>query len=188
MSFASLRRVGLILPALVLGLTIGDAPAVGQGAGTALSRHNTNAPVDVSADRMEVQDRANRAIISGNVDVRQQDLRLNAARVMIAYSSGGTGGGTNIDQITATGGVTVRSPSETAQGQTAIYDINQRIITMLGDVNLQQGPNNVRGGRLVMDMDTGRVVMDGGVGAGGTTAPTGRVTGRFTVPQRSSTR
>ena len=33
--------------------------------------HDTDAPVDVAADRIEVQDRADRAIFSGNVQVRQ---------------------------------------------------------------------------------------------------------------------
>lgn len=176
-----LRSLSLFAPAVGVAVMIGDAPAIGQPTGTSLSRHDTSAPVDVNADRMEVQDRANRAIISGNVDIRQADLRMNAARVSIAYASGG--GRTDIQQISATGGVTIRSPGETARGQTAIYDIDQRLITMMGNVSLQQGPNNVQGGRLVLDLDTGRAVMDGGVGAGSAAGP-GRVSGRFTVPQQ----
>jgi len=163
--------------------TLAVSPAEGQQPGSALSNHDTNAPVDVAADRIEVQDRLDRAIFSGNVDVRQAELRLNAERITIAYSSEG---GIDIDRIDATGGVVLRSPSETARSQTAIYDLNERIVTMLGNVVLDQGRNTVRGGRLVLDLDTGRAVMDGGVpGAPGTsTTPNGRVTGRFTVPQR----
>ena len=33
---------------------------------------------------------------------------------------------------------------------------------MIGGVNLDQGANTVQGGRLVLDLDTGRAVMDGG--------------------------
>ena len=36
---------------------------------SALKGHNSNAPVDVTADRIEVQDRADRAIFAGNVHV-----------------------------------------------------------------------------------------------------------------------
>ena len=84
--------------------------------------------------------------------------------------------------------MTLRSPSETAQSEIAIYDLDQRIVTMLGNVRLTRGGSNVRGGRLVLDLDSGRAVMDGGVpGAQGTsTTPNGRVTGRFTVPPRGS--
>jgi lipopolysaccharide export system protein LptA len=163
------------------------SPALGQGGTSALRGHNANAPVDVAADRIEVQDRADRAIFSGNVEVRQAQLQLNAARLTVAYSDAG---GIQIQRIDASGGVTLRSPSETARSQFAIYDINRRLITMLGGVTLTRGESHVRGGRLVLDLDTGRAVMDGAAAAGapvapGTeTAPTGRVTGRFTVPQR----
>ena len=163
-------------------------PAIGQGATSALKGHNTDAPVDVAADRIEVQDRADRAVFSGNVVARQADLTLNAARVTVAYSNAGS---IQIQRIDASGGVTVRSPSETARGQFAVYDLNNRLITLLGGVVLTRGDSQVRGGRLVMDLDSGRAVMDGGAGAtagapGTTTGNSGRVTGTFTVPQRNN--
>ena len=149
---------------------------------SALKGHNSNAPVDVTADRIEVQDRADRAIFSGNVDVRQGDLRLESERLTVAYSSTG---GIEIRRLEASGGVTLRSPSETAQSQFAIYDLDERLVTMIGGVTLTRGASHVEGGRLVLDLDTGRAVMDGGAaGAPGTQETGGRVTGRFTVPRR----
>jgi lipopolysaccharide export system protein LptA len=170
------------LAAFALALT----PATGQEPGSALKGHNTDAPVDVAADRIEVQDRADRAIFSGNVIVRQAQLQLNAARITVAYSSAG---GIQIERIDASGGVFLRSPSETARGQYAIYDIDRRLITLVGGVTLTRGESRVSGGRLVLDLDSGRAVMDGGgpaaEGAPGTaTTPSGRVTGTFTVPRR----
>lgn len=158
-------------------------PALGQGAGSALKGHDTDAPVDVSADRIEVQDRANRAMFSGNVDVRQGNLRLNSARITVVYAS--SAGGTAIERIEASGGVTMRSPSETARSQFAIYDIDRRLVTMIGAVRLDQGANRIQGGRLVFDLSSGRAVMDGGTGGAPGATSTGRVTGRFTVPRRT---
>ncbi|PTQ10738.1 OstA family protein [Sphingomonas oleivorans] len=159
------------------------APAVAQDAVSALRGHNSNAPVDVAADRIELQDRADRAILSGNVQVRQADLTMTAQRLTVAYSRAG---GTQIQRLDASGGVTVRSPSETARGNFAIYDLNRRLITMIGNVVLTRGPQEVRGGRLVINLTTGRATVDGStVGAGGTSSSGGRVTGRFTVPQRN---
>lgn len=167
--------------ALVLGLA---QPAIGQGGGSALKGHDTNAPVDVAADRIEVQDRADRAIFSGNVDVRQGTLRLNSERLTVAYAREG---GIEIKRLEASGGVTMRSPSETARSQYAIYDLDERLVTMIGGVTLTRGDSNVRGGRLVINLDTGRAVMDGGTpGAPGAQGTGGRVTGRFTVPQRGN--
>ncbi|HYW16135.1 MAG TPA: LptA/OstA family protein [Allosphingosinicella sp.] len=167
-----------LVPALLLaGLAVG--PAASQT--SALKGHDSNAPVDVAADRIEVQDRADRAIFSGNVVVRQAELTLTAARLTVAYSSGG---GVELRRIDATGGVTVKSPSETARGNVGIYDLDRRIITLIGDVSLVQRDANVNGGRLTIDLESGRAVMDGG-GPPGTTSQGGRVTGRFTVPQRT---
>ena len=154
------------------------SPALSQT--SALKGHDSNAPVDVAADRIEVQDRADRAVFSGNVTARQAALTLSAARVTLAYSSVG---GLQIRRIDASGGVMVRSPSETARGQFAIYDLDKRLITLIGDVTLTRGESRLNGGRLVLDLDTGRAVMEGG-GPPGTTNAGGRVTGTFTVPQK----
>ena len=156
-------------------------PAAGQSGASALKGHDTNAPVDVAADRIEVLDRADRAIFSGNVDVRQGSLRLAAPRLTVAYASAG---GIDIKRLEASGGVTLTSPSETARGQFAIYDLDRRLVTLIGGVTLTRGDSNVRGGRLVLDLTSGRAVMDGGAPGAAGQADGGRVTGRFTVPQR----
>lgn len=157
-------------------------PAVGQGGASALKGHDTNAPVDVAADRIEVLDRADRAVFSGNVDVRQGSLRLAAPRLTVAYANTS---GIDIKRLEASGGVTLTSPSETARSQFAIYDLDRRLVTMIGGVTLIRGDSNVRGGRLVLDLSTGRAVMDGGTPGAPGQASGGRVTGRFTVPQRA---
>ena len=168
--------------ALFLLLGLGSASASAQ----ALKGHNANGPVDVEADRIEVQDRADRAVFAGNVRVKQGGLFLNAARLTVAYVTRG-GGGPQIQRLDASGGVTVKSASETARGDFAIYDLNRRLITMLGAVTLNQGANVVRGGRLVIDLNSGRSVIDGAAvgGTPGTIGQSGgRVTGRFSVPDR----
>ncbi len=160
-------------------------PAFSQ---SALGGLNTNLPVDVAADRIEVQDRADRAILSGNVNVRQGNLALDAARITVSYS-GSVTGSPQVQRLDASGGVSVRSPTETASGQFAVYDLNRRLITLIGGVELNQGGNVLRGGRLVIDLDTGRAVIDGrsqgGDGPVTQGTPGGRVTGRFTVPDRT---
>jgi lipopolysaccharide export system protein LptA len=177
-----MKSFPLLAAAAAAAILVG-APAAGQQATSALKGHNTSAPVDVAADRIEVQDRADRAIFSGNVVAKQADLTMNASRVTVAYSNSG---GIEIERIDASGGVTVRSPSETARGQFAIYDLRNRLITMLGNVTLTRGESKVNGARLVLNLETGRAVMDGGArSAPGTSEGGGRVTGRFTVPQRN---
>jgi lipopolysaccharide export system protein LptA len=148
---------------------------------SALKGHNVDAPVDVSAERIEVQDRADRAIFAGSVHVRQGDLTLDAPRVTVAYSSAGA---IQINRIDASGGVVVKSPSETASGNFGIYDTDRKLITLIGNVQLRRGGSQINGSRLVIDLDSGRAVIDGG--APGVGQNGGRVTGHFTVPQRKS--
>ena len=169
-----------IIVALALAGTLTlSGLAVAADPVSALKGHDSSAPVDVTADRIEVQDRSDRAIFAGNVHVRQATLSLDTERLTVAYSSGG---GVQIRRLDASGGVTVRSPSETARGNFGIYDLDRKLITLVGGVQLNRGGSQISGSRLVIDLNSGRAVIDGG--APGVGQRGGRVTGRFTVPQR----
>jgi lipopolysaccharide export system protein LptA len=169
-----------------LALTIALLATAGAHA-QAFRGHNTKAPIDYAADRTEGLLREDRAVFSGNVIVRQGDLTLNAGRINVAFSDGRSKG--SVERIDAAGGVTVRRGNESAQGSFAIYDPTRRLITLLGGVILTQGSNTVRGERLVIDLETGRAVVDGAAqSSAGTTSTdaSGRVTGRFTVPDKGN--
>jgi len=181
----------ILTPALLLFSALAATGASAQRA------HNSNAPIDFGADHIELQDKANRAVLSGNVSVKQADMTLNSARMTVAYTGEVIGGNPQVSRLDASGGVTVRRPDQTAKSQYAIYDLNRRVITMLGAVTLTQGGNTVNGGRLTMNLDTGRAVIDGssvrgsggaagtGGSGGAVTQSGGRVTGTFSVPKRN---
>jgi len=180
-----MRAIGIIL-APVLGLAALTASAsVAQVAQdqsvSALKGHDSNAPVDVSAQRIEVQDRADRAVFTGNVHVTQAELTLDTPRLTVAYSSGQGNNNVQISRLDAAGGVVVRSPSETAKGDFGVYDLDRKLITLIGNVQLNRDNNQVNGSRLVIDLTSGRAVIDGG--PPGVNSSGGRVTGHFTVPQ-----
>ena len=123
---------------------------------SALKGHNSNAPVDVTADRIEVQDRADRAIFAGNVHVTQAELTLDTPRLTVAYS-----GGTMAAAASRSGGSTRPAEwSSTARrkprkGDFGIYDLDRKLITLIGNVQLDRGQNQVNGQRLVIDLDSG---------------------------------
>ncbi|HEX7657556.1 MAG: LptA/OstA family protein [Sphingomonas sp.] len=159
----------------------------------AQQRHDSRAPIDFSASHIELQDKANRAILSGGATLKQAEMTLNAARMTVYYTGQVLNGSPQVSRFDAAGGVTVTRPNQTARSQYAVYDLNKRIITMLGGVSLNQGGNTINGARLTLNLDTGRAVIDGSSVAGSATpsgAPSavtntgGRVTGRFSVPDR----
>ncbi len=167
--------------AMVLLLLLVAGPAAAQTiAGSALRGHDTRAPVDVNADRVEVLDRESQAIFTGNVRVKQGALNLQSNRIRVLYRRQGSGD-PEIRRLDADGAVRLTSPSEQASARFAIYDVEQRLITLIGNVRLSNAEASVSGNRLVIDLDTGRSTLDGRAGGG---EGAGRVQGRFTVPAR----
>ncbi len=64
-------------PLLALSLVVSTAAS----AQTAL---NSQAPINFSADHIELQDKANRALLSGSVVVKQAEMTLTSARMTVA--------------------------------------------------------------------------------------------------------
>ena len=187
MKLRSLRS--LALRSGVGGFALGSAlVALGAAGAQGISGFNSDAPVNYAADRIELQDKQQRVVLSGNVDINQGDLRLRAGRTTVAYTDAGS---LKIQRLDATGGVVVTRGPERARGDVAIYDFNRRIITLAGNVALNRGGDTLNGGRLVIDLASGITSVDGraggsspalgGSGGGGG----GRVSGSFSVPNRN---
>jgi len=156
-----------LAPAAIALALLAPAAIAAEG----FAGHDSNQAVDYAADRIELQDKAQRVVLSGNVQITQGDLTLRAPRTTVSYSNQG---GLKIQRLDAAGGVDVRRGDETARGDVAVYDFNARVITMLGHVTLQRaGGDTLNSGRMVIDLKTHNTVTD--------TGPGGRVTGSFSV-------
>jgi lipopolysaccharide export system protein LptA len=177
-SFLGIMAASFCVTAAIIG---GAAPA------QVIRNHNSNAPVNFSAGAIELQDRADRVILTGGVTATQEGLTLSATRLTAAYSSGG---GIDVHRLDAVGGVTIVKDDLRATSEAAIYDLDSDLITLLGNVQLAQGANRLNGGRIVIDLNSGRSTINGGGAAstvpGVTNTGGGRVTGTFTVPQRKN--
>ncbi|MBO9714222.1 LptA/OstA family protein [Sphingomonas sp.] len=178
-----MHRLAILPLGLLLGLSA-SGPVAAQSA------HNSDAPIDFGSDHIELLDRDNRVLLTGNVKIVQAEMTLTADRVTVSYTGNLQQGSPDVSRLDAAGGVTVVRPEQSARSQYAVYDLNKRVITMIGGVTLRQGANVVNGGRLSINLDSGRATIDGsGVGSGvpgTTTSSGGRVTGRFSVPKRNT--
>lgn len=197
----------------------GEAAAAGAagGLGMATFRTDPNAPVDVEADRLIVEDTRKEATFSGDVRAAQGDFLIRSSDLKASYTgdtglmadgSGGSagslfggGGGaatsggqttptgqpakpkapTQLSRIDARGKVVVTSKAnQQVTGDWAVFDTKASTVTIGGtDVVLTQGPNVVKGNKLVIDMPTGqsRITRDGPApvaGSGQPVAPPGR--------------
>lgn len=174
---------GLALRAFAGTFVVAGAVALAGGTmaeAQGIAGFNSNQPVDYAADRIELQDKQQRVILSGNVQITQGDLRMTAARTTVAYTNAGS---LQIQRIDASGGVVVTRGGERAEGSAGVYDFNKRTIVLAGGVKLRRGSDTLNGGRLTIDLNTGLSSVDGRAGVPGTgSAPGGRVSGSFSVP------
>lgn len=123
-------------------------------------RTDPAAPVEITADRLEADQGAGIAIFTGNVVVGQGPLRLTAPRVEVFYATDGSG---DMERAHATGGVTMTSGEDAAEGEEAVYTIADGIVVMTGDVLLTQTGRTLAGERFVARLDDGTGVMEGRV-------------------------
>ena len=149
----------LRLLAFGLVLLAGGAFAQGAGVGFGGLKQDPGAPVSIVSDSLSVNQSEGFATFTGDVLATQGDLRLAAAEVTVRYVEGSQ----DIQTITATGGVTLTSPTEAAEAKEAVYTIATGAVEMTGDVLLTQGQSAISGQRLVLDVRTGLGRMEGRV-------------------------
>lgn len=72
----------LAFRSLIAGFAAGATMLAGAGwvaRAQGISGFNSSQPVNYSADRIELQDRQNRVVLSGNVDIKQGDATSRRA-------------------------------------------------------------------------------------------------------------
>lgn len=131
----------------------------------ASAQANAKAPVDITAQKLEVDQATGKAVFSGNVVVVQGGLTLTAPVVTADYAGQDNG----IETVTATGGVTIvrngtGGVSEKATGTTAVYNPQGGSLTLTGAVTLTRGPSELSGDKLVYNLTTGNAVVTNSTG------------------------
>lgn len=143
-----------------------------------IQNHNSSAPVTFDAGRIELQDRSDRVLFTGGVTVTQAGLTLKANRLTAAYENEQS---IDVNRLDAIGDVTITKADLRTKSNAAIYDLDNNLITLIGNVSVTQGTNIINGGRIVIDLTQNRTSVEAQPQSNG---QSGRVTGKFSVPQR----
>ncbi len=162
-----LRKVGAVAGSALLAALLAGSPATAQQQVSGVpfgvaGDHDPDQPVEITSDSLTVDQRANTATFRGSVVVGQGALRLAADEVEVQYGEGPEGE-TSVEQIRASGAVTVTSGQEAAEGAEALYRVDAGTIEMAGDVIVTQGPNAISGDRLRIDLEDGVAAIEGRV-------------------------
>lgn len=186
-----------LLAGLALAAFIGGVPALHaqgapaaapakakKGSGAAFSGFGSNSkePIKIDSNKLEVFDKENRAIYSGDVVVVQGQTTVRSPLMTIFYISnksngtqpaGGSAASQNsIRKIDFDGPVSILSGTQSATSNFMTYDALAETVTLTGNVVIADCDNVQRGERAVYDVKTGRATVDAG--------SRGRVQGIFT--------
>ena len=170
MSMSGLEMTKLAAMAVV-ALTLGASPAAAQ-----LSQ-SSDAPVDITADALEVINNECVSIWSGSAEALQDRTRLRAD-VIKTFSKqqparpGGAGGACGaLDRMEAIGNVYYVTPQQKVRGDKANYDVTAERIVITGDVVAVSGQNVIRGDRLTVNVSSGNAQMESGAKGPGKARP-----------------
>lgn len=157
-----MKRAAILLT-LLSGLLA--APVLAQGTGIAFGGLGLEAgdPVEILADRLDVDQATGSATFAGNVVIAQGEMRLSAGKVEIEYGSAEGDAPAGLARLKASDGVTLVSQTEAAEGREAVYDLEAGTIVITGDVLLTQGRNTISGDKLTVNLAAGTGVVEGRV-------------------------
>lgn len=125
-------------------------------------KHDASLPIEIVADSLAVDQGAQQATFTGQVEAGQGTLRLTADKVVVFYGGEGGGDTGRIDRMRAEGDVFLSNGAETAKGDWADYDVAGGLVTMGGNVVLTQGGNAISGETLSIDLNAGTGKISGG--------------------------
>ncbi len=161
-----LFRAGLV--ALLVGTAAHVAGAQTLQTGFADFGSDQSSPIEIEADELEVQDRNNIAVFSGNVTVKQKDAALQTSRLTVHYAQSAlpsdlarasdapaTNQNQRISKLEATGNVLLTSNGQAATGDSGTVDFDGRTLSLNGNVTLTQEGNVISGDALTVDLNTG---------------------------------
>jgi lipopolysaccharide export system protein LptA len=151
---------------------------------------DTDQPVSIEADSLEIHDKDRYAVFLGNVVVKQGDSVMRSRELKVHYEGSmrgsqkeqgaekektaadsaksrsgqtlGNDAAQRIRRIEATGGVIVTNKDQKATGDLGVFDMRTNLATISGNVVISQGPNLMRAEKLVIDMKTGFSKMEAG--------------------------
>lgn len=139
--------VGLMF---ALGTARAQAPAV------------SDAPIDITADNLDLIDAERVQVWSGAVEAVQGTNRLRSSVLRVYHAprvgaqSGRMGQWGEAQRMVAEGPVYFVTPDSIAKGDSAVYELTPDQITLTGNVVVTRGENVVRGDRLTIDVKSGR--------------------------------
>jgi len=121
---------------------------------------SSRAPIDVTSDTVEANQKQNMVMFKGNVVAKQEDITLYANMIVVYYNPETK----KLKEIRAVGEVRIVQLDRRATGQKATFEQDENRVVLEGDAVLREGENVIRGERVIYYVDEGRSVVEAGKG------------------------
>jgi lipopolysaccharide export system protein LptA len=159
---------------LMVGLSVaalGSAAAQDAGGGPLAGLGSSKDPVRIDAKELQVVDKEQKAIYSGDVVVTQGAATLRCSTLTVFYTQRQTNGaanaapatpGSSVRKVECEGPLSAVSGNSTVTGDRGVFNGATQIIEVIGNVILTDCKNVQRGDKLVYNMKTTTAVVSGG--------------------------
>ncbi len=112
-------------------------------------------PDVITATRqMEYYERAQKAVARGNATVNHNGKTIRA-NVLVAYLRKNRKGNTEIYKVDAHDNVVIVTKEEIVRARQGIYDVIAATVTLMGDVRITRGQNQLSGDQAIINLNTG---------------------------------
>lgn len=144
---------GLMVLLLLLAAPVTAKPLSGGLSG--------DAPISITADRLEANDALHEVRFIGNVVAKQGDVAIYAGQLALVYPQGGR----DIERVEADGDVRIVQGKRVATGQKAVFFNKERKIVLTGSPKVYQGDDFVEGDEITVYLDDARSIVKSNQGS-----------------------
>ena len=127
-----------------------------------------DAPIEITSDAVEAEQKQNRVTFKGNVIAKQGDITLHTNTLIVLYDETTK----KIKEIRGVGNVKIVQLDRRVTSHQATFDQDENKVVLEGDAVIREGENVVRGERVTYYINEGKAVVEG--------TGSGRVTTRIT--------
>ena len=117
---------------------------------------DTETPIEITADSMELQRKTNTIIYKGNVLVVRDDVKITSDVLSARYDAKDGG----LRSVVAEGTVRVRDGGREMTGDKAVFDGPEETITVSGNTTVRDGNNSISGDRVTIYVKEDRILVE----------------------------
>ena len=117
----------------------------------------SKAPIDISANRLDIDQKKGQAIFKGAVVARQEKMTLQADTVTILFSEKEN----EVKEIIASGSVTIDLGKKRATCKTAHFYTADNKVILTGKPLLKEGKNVIEGEKIIFFLNEERSIVEG---------------------------